>query len=84
VTILGGGNSLGLQEGLEAVCLEVIDEGLEGGYSHGVNIAGVGELFERITGVDEADAREVGLGDTDELSEAGLDAVGDAGVHKED
>lgn len=34
--------------------------------------------------MDEADAREVALGDTDELGEAGLDAVRDAGVHKED
>lgn len=69
-TFLSFRNGLTLEERLELVVLEVAYKSTNGINGKSVEVSGELELLEVATGVDESDAREVALGDTDEFSES--------------
>jgi len=82
VVVLGLG--LGFEERRELAILEVSDEGSEVGDGGGGDVGFVSVLAELLAGLDETEAGEVSLGNSDKLGELGLDALGDSGAHEVD
>ena len=71
-----------LEVGLDGAELDVIDELSDAGDGH-VGGGDLGLELLHVTGEEGPEAREHILGDADELSESGLDAIRDGGVREE-
>jgi hypothetical protein len=75
---------LRLEEGLEGSALEFLDELSQGIDSDALGLTAEVELLHVVSGVEETDGREVALLNTNELSEALLDALGGTRDNEED
>ena len=71
-----------LEVGLDGAALDVINELSDGGDGQ-IGSGDLGLVLLHVTGEEGPEAREHILGDADELSESGLDAIRDGGVREE-